>query len=195
MIYAMHCFMGRTVALTKQSLERVIHQLRKPSLQAYQTNLISRLLNSQVKSAMHGLMREVTWDVLEKLERELKTRKKTVWATSFCVISILCISIEDAQNAIDGFGMYTKFLGANFSSFSHGDCIQACRKLDDCLFAHLKDLFHGVFRTKKALSAGQKGYAFNPIRTGLTDFSDLDQSSLNLINDVRRVISDKGRYS
>ena len=195
MIYAMHCFMGRNITLTKQSLERVLHQLRKPSLLAYQTNLISRLLNSQVKSAMHGLMREFTWDVLEKLERELKTRKKSVWATSFCVISILCISIEEAQNAIDRFGMYTKFLGTNVSSSSHGDCIQACRKLDDHLFAHLEELFHGVFGTKKALSVGRKGYAFNPIRTGLTDFSDLDQSSLNLINDVRRVISDKGRYS
>ena len=48
---------------------------------------------------------------------------------------------------------------------------------------------------KKALSVGRGGYAFNPIRTGLINFIDLDQSSLNLINDVRRIISDKGRYS
>ena len=141
---------------------------------------------------MLGLMRKVTWDVLEQLERELHARKDLVWATYFCVISILCISIEDAQIAIDGFVMHTKFHGTNISSY--GDRIQACRKLDDQLFTHLNDLFHGVFRTEKRPSTRRKGNIYNPIRDGSGDTSSLDQSSVSLINNIRRVIADEGKY-
>lgn len=195
MLYAMHRFMGWTIKLTDQSLERAICSLRTPGFRAYQTRLISRLLNSQLKSAMLVLIREVTREVLEKLERELFTRNDSVWAICFFVISILCMCMEDAQIAMDGFFMHSKYHGTTVSSPSYGERIEACRKLDDHLFTHLNKLFHGVFKSDKKLSTRRKVHVYNPIRELPEDCSTLDQNLINLIKSIRQLISDEGKYA
>jgi hypothetical protein len=183
--------MGWTITLTEQSLRHIDTCLRRPSLRLCGSNLISRLLNSQVKSAMLVLLREVTQDILDELEKQIKSRERSAWTTSFSVISILCICMEDAQIAIDGFTMHNKIHGIDNNVPTLQDHIEACRKLDDLLFEHLSRLFHGVYKSNKSSSRSRKGRAYNPIRDGA---GRADQGSFTFVEQIRHIISDNGKY-
>lgn len=192
MLYNVHYFMGRTVKFTDKTADKVASTLRQPIPRRYENSLISKLLNRQIKSAMHCLLRDLTREVLEELEKDLKTRSKAVWATSFCVISIICICIEDVQVAINGLIMDMKVNSSESHIPSSKECIETCRKLDDIPFEHAVRLFHGIYKTQKAPSTYRNDHIYNPIRDGARiDFKeDLDQESADLVNDVRKILRD-----
>jgi hypothetical protein len=194
MLHNVYYFMGRSITFTDRSAEQVASSLRKPVLRPYERYLISRLLNRQVKSAMHSLQRDLTREVLEELEKDLKKRSKAVWATCFCVISILCICMEDVQVAINGFLLHKRVNRPEIKPTSAEECIEICRKLDDLPFDHLVRLFHGIYKTQKTPSARRNDHIYNPIRDGPEiDCSEgLDQGSADLVNEIRRIINDHG---
>jgi len=153
--------MGRNIKLTDDSMYRVNRHIRKPTLKPYDSNTISRLLNRQVKSAMHELLREEIRAVLGGLEKVIKKRSEGSWAEVFCIISILCICIEEVQIAVNGFAMHTKFYGLEKDRPMSTDCIELCRMLDDLPHVHLVELFHGTYKIKSSIWSDNMARASN----------------------------------
>ena len=194
MLHAMYYFMGTTLTITDTSKECVGEYLRKPTMRPYDSNIISRLLNRQIKSAMHALRIEVMREVLEELEKELRTKSKAVWATCFCVTLILCLCIENAQTAMDAYTMHTRVHGAPNETPSSEATIETCRKLDDLLFSHLLELFHAIYKTRQDSKQYNGGRGYNPIRdTPKIDIKEgLDHESAGLAIEIRQIIATYG---
>jgi hypothetical protein len=191
MLDAMYYFMGTTLTITDLSKQYIGEHLRKPTAQSYDSSLVSRLLNRQIKSAMHSLRRELMREVLEGLDRELKTKSKEAWATCFCVASILCICLEEAQISMDAFTMHTRVHGAESESPSSEATIETCRKLDELLFKHLLELFHGIYKTRQTCKPQNGGRVYNPIRDRPeTDIKNgSNHESTGLVIEIRQIIA------
>ncbi|KAF4631616.1 hypothetical protein G7Y89_g6514 [Cudoniella acicularis] len=190
MLYTAMYFLGRTITYSSDPVTEILPYLRRPAIREWDSSPISHLLNRQLKSAMHLLIRELIRDVLEDLERELRTRSKTVWGMSFCVVLILCFCMEDTQKNATGTVMHKRQFGTGERIPSSAEAIEVCRKLDDLPFEHLKTLFHGVYRSQKHPTSKKKDHIFNPIRDGLKEGQDesLDQDSVDLIYKFRDLI-------
>src|SRR5580700_2173690 len=106
MLYAMNYFLSRIITFTNESATEAVSRLRMPMQFNYQRSKSAKLLNMQIKLEMYRLLHEVTRDVFERLEKELRTRTKGSWATSFCVILILSSCVEAVQVAADGFVLH-----------------------------------------------------------------------------------------
>jgi hypothetical protein len=193
----MHQFMGANVQFSNASADIIMQQLQKPTLRAYNSKVLSRLLNRQVKAEIHAILREETLGVLEQIENELNKRSKSAWAPCFCVTVILCICMEEVQTAVNGFAMYGRNQQDDEISLSSDDILRVCRKLDDWPYNHLAVLFHGVYKSKKLPSSRQHDRVYNPVRDGPEiDLADgLDQRSADLANDVRQLIIDHSKLS
>jgi len=197
LLHAMYYFMGTTLTITDKSKEDVGECLRKPTMHAYDSNIISRLLNRQIKSAMNALRRDMMREVLEELERELRTRSKAIWTTCFCVALILCICIEEAQITMDAFTMHTRAYGAESEVPSSESTIETCRKLDDLLFSHLLELFHAAYKTHQISKQYNSGRTYNPIRDKpeINDKEGFDPEAANFVIEIRKVIATHGKQN
>ena len=144
---------------------------------------------------MHTLRQELMREVLDELERELRTKGKEAWATCFCVASILCICVEDAQTAMDAFTMHTKVHGAEKESPSSEATIRSCWNLENVFFAHLLKLFHGIYKTQQSCKAQSGGRVYNPIRDRPeTDTKNgSDNGSAGLIIEIRQAIANNSK--
>ncbi|KAF4632185.1 hypothetical protein G7Y89_g5942 [Cudoniella acicularis] len=189
MLYAARYFLATTIGYTSESAIQVLKTVRKPSQREWNINPISHLLNRQIKSVMHLLLRELTRDVLEDLEKELRTRSKTVWGVCFSVVLILCLCMEDVQIGVSGAVMHKKLHGPEDEVPSTASVIDTCRKLDELPFGHIMALFHGVYRSQKRPSSTKKDHIYNPIRDGpLVDPNEsLDQDSADLVYSIQEI--------
>lgn len=194
MLHAIYYFMGTTLTIADTSMEYVREHLRKPPMRAYDSSGISRLLNRQIKSAMHNVRQEVMREVLEELEKELKKRSKVAWPTCFCVSLILCICMEEGQTAMDAFTMHTRAHGTESDAPSSEATIENCRKLDDLLFRHLLKLFHAIYKTHQTAKPHSSNCIYNPIRDRPERDvkGGLDHESTDLIIEIRKIITDHG---
>jgi hypothetical protein len=130
-----------------------------------QAYLSSRLLNRQIKYIMHKLHREITLDVLEGLERSLRSRTKDSWGHSFCTILILCLCIESLQIAADVMVLWDMQEKGDKASNNRAQSLNACEELDEYPFGQCKKLFHDIYRSHKDASRGGRGdNAFNPLK-------------------------------
>lgn len=196
MLHAIYKFMATTITITESSKGQLSDYLRKPAMIEYDSSIACRLLNRQIKSTMHALRERLMREVLEELEKELRTRSKAVWAPCFCVALILCMCVEEAQIAMDAFAMHTRALGAMQDAPSSQTTIESCRKLDDLLFNHLLDLFHGVYKTHQTSKPQRSCRVYNPIRDGPeTNIKEgLDQKSADLVSEFRGIIADHSEF-
>jgi hypothetical protein len=195
MLHATYIFMATTLTIIESSKKFLNDHLRKPTRSSCDSSIASRLLNRQIKSAMHALRQQLIREVLEELEKDLKTRSKAVWAPCFCVALILCMCVEEGQIAMDAFAMHTRVLGAEQDAPSSQATIESCRKLDDLLFSHLVKLFHGVYKTHQSTKPHGNGRNYNPIRDGpeIDANESLDQESADLVFEFRQIMADHGR--
>jgi hypothetical protein len=191
MLYAMHYFMGTRVTYTPTSATDVLQALKKPMARIYEAKTISGPLNRQLKCVMNTLLHGLTRKVFEDLEKELRTRSTSVWATCFCTICILCFCIEEVQIQTNGFVMHKRQHDPDGSPPSE-EVIVICRKLDDLPYVYMTELFHGVFKSRKWPIAHRRDRFFNPIRDG----ADIDlaegvhQETVDLAEEVTQIIKD-----
>lgn len=196
MIHAMHYCMSRILTFTKESADIAISSIRLPTKVPYTKSMTSKVLNAQIKCVMNTLLRDITREVLEGLEKELRTRTKASWATCFCVILILCICIEAVQVDTDCYIVQNIVNGkarAN-RAMTRGAVIEICRSLDDLPFKHCTDLFHGIYRTRKPKTGHRNERGFNPIRDGvdLDEKEGLNGATVQLVDDIRKIMIDYG---
>src|SRR6266567_483604 len=139
-------------------------------------------------------MKRETSNLLEDLQRELYRKSKSAWATTFCVLLILCICIEEVQTAMEGLVLHSR---ANPGSVKPDgeEAILVCQRLDDLPFAHMCQLFHMVFkshkisdtsasrRKKKSDTAG-----FNPLRGEMVERNESEgfgEEAVELVREIR----------
>jgi len=156
--------MGALVTFSERST-REIYNAVWPSF-IPQSYLSSRLLNRQIKYAMHKLQREITLNVLEDLERSLRTRTKDSWGPSFCAILILCLCIEGLQGAADLMVVCDIRQNGNEASYTRDQSWAACQELDEHPFQQCNKLFHDIYKSRKGDgNAGGRGdKEFNPLK-------------------------------
>jgi len=181
--------MDRVITLTDDSAKEASQRLSAPTMLPYNFSFSSRLIHRQIKHQMQMLLHEMTREVLEGLEKELRTRVRASWPTAFCVILVLCLCIEMVQVATDGFVVHTQRHEGGDSVLLRETGIEICRSLDGRPYNGWANLFHAVHRSHKK----QRG--FNPIRDGLgvDEKEGLDQAALNLVNEIHQ-ITENGKY-
>jgi hypothetical protein len=192
MLHAMHYFMNHIITFTAESAEKAVTHLRAPRLFEIVNGptLTSTLLNLQIKQAMQALLKEMTRAVLDGLDHILLGPKtKVSWASTFCVILIICLCIEAVQVASDSFAMAAlrKDPACRLSR------IDICHQLDDKPFKALVDIFHMAYKTSKARNKSRIGY--NPIRNGLVvdENEGVTQQMVDLVNDIKQIMTVHGK--
>lgn len=150
-LHSMHYFMGRTITYSDDSSAKIDHNLKRPSLGLWNSNVVSSLLNRQVKYAMHCLRVETTQEILEELDKNLRTRDHAFWPMAFSVIIILCICMEEAQMAMNGIFIHKRTHQPSEATSSE-EMVETCRKLDKYPYRHVTEFFHAIFQTEKSMS-------------------------------------------
>lgn len=193
MLYSINYFIGRRITYADDSIIKVSQSLTRPAVNTWDSNLVSHLLNRQIKCAMQKLRKQITREVLEELEQELRGKTNKAWATCFSVIVIVCIIIEEGQIAMDAILMHKREFEPQRAP-SANIVIGACHELDARLFRHMTELFHAVYKTHKSPPSNKKAIIFNPIRDGLDDERDVEvrQDSQFLVYEVRQILQDHG---
>jgi hypothetical protein len=133
--------------------------------------------------------------VLDRLERELKTRTKESWAPCFCTILILCICIEELQIAADGFAVHKAIRRSKTNGFSRASAFETSRRLDGLLYSNCKTRFHAIHNSRKsrARRRNEKG-GFNPIRDSydVNEKEGAAQGMHNLVGEIHEILGDSG---
>ncbi|KAH8650830.1 hypothetical protein BGZ60DRAFT_189841 [Tricladium varicosporioides] len=163
MLHAIHYFMKSFLTFSDESARNVYQALQEYGA-PQDPYLSSRLLNRQIKYAMHLLSRDITHEVLVGLERAMRTKEKDSWGRSFCAFLVLCLSMEDLEIAADTFVVCDmQKEGAN-SVYSREQSLEACRNLDNNPFEHCKKLFHDIYRTHRKSQRVDREGGFNPLQ-------------------------------
>jgi len=178
---------GRIFTLTKESSRRILKIVNHTTISYYSPRSISRVLNRQIKTAINSYLLHETRKILEELDARLKKQKREFWADDFCVLSILCLCIEEIQNAIGLQHVEKPEEQSGNNNDSSRASARDCQNLDINLYDRITELFHGMYQTKKASTADTKW--LNPIRDG----SSVDRKSRDLVESIQHVISLHGK--
>ena len=185
--------MSHVLLLTPGSVTKAVTGLRAPNVPVFQPLSLATIVNRQIKQVMQTLLYDLTADILEGLEHELRPRSsKQSWAASFCVILVLCTSIEMVQAAIDGYDITILHMDPAMSS-SH---TQIIRELDEGPFKTFLDQFHTVYKTHRQADDQFEALDFNPIRDGLviTENEGITQQMVDLVSDINQIWKENGKY-
>jgi len=187
----MHFVMSRVINFTQDSARKVVQNLQSPMQLQYKYNVSSKLLNLQVKREINMLQHELTSEILEKLQTELRRKSRASWATAFCVTLMLSMCMEAVQLAIDAF-IVQKMLennGPNTLPASRDDGFDIARRLDNHAFKGCVDIFHMIYRSGESAIGPNRG-GFNPIRDGieLDKAQGIDEDTVKLVNEIRGIM-------
>jgi hypothetical protein len=163
MQYFMRSLMTFSDDSAAEVLQNVEHfeDLEAPMPTAF---LSSRLLNRQVKYVMNKLHRDLTANVLEGLERSMRSRTKDSWGTSFCTILILCLCMEGLQVAADSFVVCDMKALGGASEYVRDQSYEACQYLEEYPFYQCKRLFHEIYKSHREGNGAGRDPGFNPLK-------------------------------
>ncbi|TVY38797.1 hypothetical protein LSUB1_G005890 [Lachnellula subtilissima] len=188
MLHAINYFMKTLITFSEESA-RSVYQTIQPFGGALEPYLSSRLLSRQIKYAMHKLSREITVEVLEGLERSMRSRTKDSWPVSFCAFLVLCLCMEGLQIACDIYVVCDiekcQKDGSN-SAYNRFQSHQASTVIDENPFSQCQRLFHDIYKSHKESNRGAREAGFNPLRnlanndrnTGLEPAADVMVKSI-----------------
>ena len=189
----MHGFMGRALTIADNPAIKDMQQCYPGII--FDHSLPSRLLNRQIKHAMHLLLQEKTREVLVELEKQLRTRSTQSWASCFCAFLILCFCIEELQVALDGFNVHNITKKSVAEAPFKGLGIEPSQKLE-VFFRDLKTIFHEIYRSNKGIAANKiNERGFNPIRDGveIDEMEELSKGTRQLVKDIHKILDTYGR--
>lgn len=192
MLHAINYSMSRLITFSEDSAARVAEKLGGFPF----PYLSSRLLNRQIKYAMHKLHHELTKEVLEGLEKSMRAKSKDSWGPSFCTILILCLCIEDLQIAADTFVVCDLEKDGLLANLTRRDSFTACSVAEEYPYQRCTKLFHDIYRSHRQAGGRTKDGAFNPIKSvcGVDANCGWDKYTACMAIDFQRLISDFGRF-
>lgn len=111
-----------------------------------QTSNSSKVVNLQIKSALHVLLQELIPEALLELDGRLRHQKRETWASCLCALLLLCTCVEQIEVVADAMVL------SNLSS-EGGDPgpIRQCgldmsRRLEERTLEHMQLLLDGIFK-------------------------------------------------
>lgn len=183
MLHAMHYCMSKLVTFTPQSTALLRQVKVIPNENA--PYFSSKLLNRQIKVAIHHLLKRAQERSLVGLEKEIKKRSKDSWSVAFCVLLILCLCAEDIQIAADTFVTHPEVGDEIHRSGSH----KICMDLESLPYEQCSNLFHEVFGTFKRRNGHGGDGPFNPLKQESLSESYLSPASRELVSGIRDIIA------
>ena len=184
--------MARILTFTKDSASLVTRVSRKDLGLDFPSDVISsRLLNRQLKYAMHILHRHQNKIVLQEFESHLKKREQAGWPISFCVVLILCLCMEDIQIATNNF----VFSDAEISQELRSESYEACWQLEDKPYRQCTQLFHDMYRSYKQPNGHATEGGFNPIAQDGFHQTNWSQATQDMVHGIRQIINDSSRHT
>lgn len=196
-LHACHYFMARLITFSTESAAEV-HQIIDPHSGPRGRYISSRLLNRQIKYAVHMLHREILRDVLERLEKSMRTRTRDSWGRSFCTILLLSLCMEGLQTAADTFvvcDIQKSNSEGTTSQYSRQQSLTVCQTLEDYPFQQSTHLFHDIYRSHRESHGGARE-GFNPLRSlraGLA--TSLDEPTDAMIKQINRILYRSCKYA
>jgi hypothetical protein len=190
----MHFFLKEKLLFTSETAKEALQSLRSPVPLPYVRDLSPKLITRQVKYEVYILVLEKTDEVLQGLEKELMKFKKGSWGNCFCVIMLLFMCAEMVQVLADLKVVHELRSNPGGPDLSRGTSIEVCRKLDVRPIRQCMEMFHTIYRSHKQNTNQKMERAFNPLRDGIRidPKEGIDESMLDLVRDICRVVSDLG---
>jgi hypothetical protein len=180
--------MGQIIAFTEDSATIAVESLQMPSkIPTSQDCIAAWAVNRQMKAGMKPIYEELLGDVLDGLEHEFNEKDRTdrtSWARSFCLITILCMIVEELQIVCDGMVL-------NNISRENEDAIGAaksgvtcCQELEEVLVKYCWSIFSHMDRQ------------YNPIKNGCPKDEGWGQNTgvAELFEEICQVIYNFGNY-
>lgn len=182
----MHYCMTKLVTFTSDSAAFLLQKQWYLSNTTYDVSsyLSSRLLNRQIKLAIHQLLKETQANTLKCLEKELRKRSRSAWPRAFCVLLILCLCTEDIQIAADTFITHPE----DGDEFKREESHKMCRGLE-IFHEECAKLFHDVFATTKRLNGHGGDGPFNPLKLGHSPVVELSPPAQGLVSEIRNIVA------
>jgi hypothetical protein len=189
MLHSIHYFLKSLPTLTEESANKIYPEMEMFGAPR-ERYLSSRLLNRQIKYAMHKLSRDITIEVLEGLERTMRSRTRDSWGTSFCAFLVLCLCMEGLQIASDIFVICDMQKEGVHSTLTRGQSLSACRKIDENPFNQCKKLFHDIYRSHRGPHRPGREAAFNPLQDLANNGeTGLDPEADTMVRSIYQVLS------
>jgi hypothetical protein len=163
MLHAIHYYMGSLITFSPDCAANIYANCDNLDV-PQEPYLSSRLLNRQLKYVMHRIHKDITREVLESLEKSMRSRTKDTWGPNFCSILVLCLCIEGLQTAADTFVVCDIKKEGAASEFKREQSWQACEAVEDYPFQKCTSLFHEIYRSSKVGNGGAREGGFNPLR-------------------------------
>lgn len=176
----MNHFMGRVISFTPESTQELLRDFGWQESSEFDF-FSSRLLNRQIKFAMHLVQQKLTAAVLRDLHDEIRKHSTESWTSSFGTIVILCLCTEELQVAVDGF---TTLIGN--SKRESQDGLNTCRRLDETI-EMFTNIFHDVYGTHKP-NKKSRTRGLNPFHSDPATRAELGYAAVNMVTKVGDVI-------
>jgi len=196
MLYAGYCFINSDIRFTLESFSTIKASITKQDI----SQLISSLLNYQLKYTVNDIMKQETLNLLDNLQKELYSKSKSSWTTTFCILLILYIYMEKVQTATGG--LHSRENPGNVN-LNEEEAILACRRLN-VPFAHMCIHFHEVFKSHKVRNtvAGKRKKksdtaGFNPLIGEMIERNEAEgfgKEAIELISEIRSIMKEFGKY-
>jgi hypothetical protein len=178
--------MGRRIVFNEDSAFNAVsslqHQSETPSL----PSLSSRVLTRQIKGVMNLLLEDLTTEVLQGLDSQLRRKKTGPWIICLCIFLVLCMSAEDIQVAVDGFAVFKASTQDGHPNSIVQDGTEACGKLEKEALEHSWLLLNGILKRIK-----KRGNPFR-YRDGMEHEPGQNEAEVNLLKDLRQLMTDHG---
>jgi hypothetical protein len=190
-LHAMHYSMTKLVTFVPESTAILSPVVPEGWGSQKKQFISSKLLNRQVKVAIHRQLKKAQVAILEGYEKELRKRTKAAWPIAFSVVLILCLCAEDIQIAAENFASYAEDGCPTDRTKSRDACVQ----LETLSYEQCGRLFHEVFATlKKPTGHGGKG-SFNPLVQEPVSATGLSLGAQQLVCDIKIMLKSHCRSS
>jgi len=188
MINRLHYVLGQTITFSIDSIDKAVTSLRNAAPNLPRRSCVSaRVLTKQMKGAMNDLLNDLTKELLDQYNWELRNKRPETWALCLLTHLILCICAEQVQIQVDAFIVLR---------ISHGDCdpetirrcgTEVCRRLENVVLGHSWDLIRGKLKTLLSKRNPFK-YGYHQMNEGGVE----NEAERNLVNDFLQLKIDHG---
>jgi hypothetical protein len=180
--------MGRRIVFNEDSAFNAVSSLQHQSETPPLPSLSSRVLTRQIKGVMNLLLEDLTTEVLQELDSQLRRKKTGPWIICLCTFLVLCMSAEDIQVAVDGFAVFKASSQDGHPNSIVQDGTEACGKLEKEALEHSWLLLNGIL--KRILKRG------NPFRCrdGMKHEPGQNEAEVNLLKDLRQLMTEHSNH-
>jgi hypothetical protein len=181
-----HYVMSRQIVFNKDSAFNAVSSLQHKSEIPPLPSLSSRVLTRQIKGVMTLLLEDLTIEVLQELDGQLRQKETETWAICLCTFLVLCMCAEEIQVAVDAFVIFKASREDGHSSPIDHSGTRVCGKLEKESLEHSWLLLNGIL--KRILKKD------HPFRYGCEIEAEPGQNGaeMKLVKDLRQLMIDHG---